>query len=307
MRWIPFIFVALTACMSNDITLCTAACTATERIANACTTNDFVSVRAQELQNLTATIAQVLQIITNDYQSCSSTSSSDDKSINQPLPLPRDCTEILSSGHLASGIYQIHPHPQGIYHSNISTPVNVYCDMDTDGGGWTVLQHRHNGLIDFYRDWEDYKLGFGFVNGDYWLGLQNLHWLTSTARYELRVDLEDFTGNKAYAKYNSFQIGDERLFYKLILGDYEGTAGDSLRRQNYMKFSTRDQEHDTLDEDHCAQHHKGAWWYSNCMDSNLNGLYLGPSVIDPNGMTWSSWDNTWQVLKKSEMKIRRIG
>ena len=116
--------------------------------------------------------------------------------------------------------------------------------MDTDGGGWTVFQRRRTGLVDFYRDWEDYKQGFGFVGGDYWLGLQNLHWLTYTARYELRVDLEDFNGNLAYAKYSSLQIAEERLFFKLIIGDYEGTAGDALHHHNNMSFSTKDQDHD---------------------------------------------------------------
>ena len=317
-EWTAFIFAVLIASMTNNITLCTAACTATECIALASTNDDLgpnlgtIDSCTQELQNLTATIAQFLQKqidihITHDDHNCSCSSSKTDESTILPFSLYRDCTEILSKGYLTSGIYKIHPFVQGLYHSNTTAPVNVYCDMDTDGGGWTVFQRRHNGLVDFYRDWEDYKQGFGYVNGDYWLGLQNLHWLTSTARYELRVDLEDFDGNRAYAKYNSFQIGDERLFYKLILGDYEGTAGNSLIRHNYKSFSTRDQDQDTLDEVHCAQVHKGAWWYADCMESNLNGLYMGPSVIDPNGMTWLSWDNTWKVLKKSEMKIRRIG
>ena len=266
MGWIPFIFVMFTAYMANDITLCIAACTATECIAGTCTTNDLGPAHTQELQNLTAIIAQVLQKpvnihITHDYPNCSSTSDDDDESTNQLTHLPRDCTEILSSGHLiTSGIYQIHPHPQDIYHSNKST-ISVYCDMDTDEGGWTVFQRRHNGLVDFYREWEDYKLGFGYVNGDYWLGLQNLHWLTSTATYELRVDLEDFTGNTVYAKYSKFHIGDERLFYKLILGDYEGTAGDSLSRHSNMNFSTRDQDQDIDSTINCAQLCSGAWWY----------------------------------------------
>ena len=145
------------------------------------------------------------------------------------------------------------------------------------------------------------------MNGDYWLGLQNLHWLTSTARYELRVDIQDFSGNKAYAKYNNFQIGDERLFYKLILGDYEGTASDSLSQQNYQSFSTRDQDHDINDVGHCAVFYSGAWWYADCHAANLNGLYMGPNQTDAKGMVWHYWENNWKVLKRSEMKIRRTG
>ena len=323
MEWTVFIFAVLTASMTNNITLSAAACTATECkvLTSRSSTNDDLGptdsctreVRelrnvTQELQNVTATIVQVLQKQMNihDYPNCSCSSFTTDKSTNLLDPLPRDCTEIFSQGNFTSAIYKIHPFIQGLYHSNTNTPVSAYCDMDTDGGGWTVFQRRHNGLVDFYRDWEDYKQGFGYVNGDYWLGLQNLHWLTSTAQYELRVDLEDFVGNRAFAKYNSFQIGDERLFFKLILGDYEGTAGDSLRTHNYMSFSTRDQDHDTHESLHCTQQYIGAWWHGACHDSNLNGLYMGPSQDHAKGMAWNKWENNWKVLKRSEMKIRHF-
>ena len=198
--------------------------------------------------------------------------------------------------------------PQGLYQSNTTlAPVNVYCDMDTDGGGWTVFQRRHYGVVDFYRDWEDYKQGFGYVNGDYWLGLQNLHWLTSTARYELRVDMEDFNENKVYAKYSSFRIGDERLFFKLFLGKYAGSVRDSLSYNNYKNFSTRDQDNDAWNDGQCAKLYTGAWWHGHCTASNLNGLYMGPSQTNGSGMGWLTLENNWNVLKRSEMKIRRIG
>ena len=226
-----------------------------------------------------------------------------EKATNQHPPLPRDCTYIFSQGNHTSGIYKIHPHtPQGLYHSIKSNSVNVYCDMDIDGGGWTVFQRRYNGLVGFYRDWEDYKHGFGYADGEYWLGLQNLHWLTYTAQYELRVDIEDFNGNLAYAKYSSFNIADEGSLFTLILGEYTGTASDSLNIHRGMSFSTRDQDHDTHDSAHCAQKYTGAWWYADCHTSNLNGLYTGSNEDDPKGMVW----HHRRVLKKSEMKIRRI-
>ena len=300
LSWISFVSALLTI-LTNNFTLCIAACTATECLAGLCTRNDLQPADGLSLR-------EPLNIrITHDYPNFSCSSLSEDQSTNQPPPpLPRDCTEILSSGHLTSGIYKINPHPQGIYHSNTST-IHVYCDMDTKGGGWTLFQRRHNGLVDFYRDWEDYKHGFGYVNGDYWLGLQNLHWLTSTASYELRVDIQDFDGNIVHAKYNSFQIGDERLFYKLILGDYEGTAGDSLSQHNYQSFSTRDQDHDINDASNCAVSYSGAWWYADCHSANLNGLYMGPNQEDAKGMVWYYFENSYKVLKSSEMKIRHIG
>ena len=39
----------------------------------------------------------------------------------------------------------------------------------------------------FARDWIDYKNGFGELSSNYWLGLENLHLLTSTGKYRLEA------------------------------------------------------------------------------------------------------------------------
>ncbi|XP_022340181.2 ficolin-1-like [Crassostrea virginica] len=85
----------------------------------------------------------------------------------------------------------------------------VYCDMTTDGGGWTVIQRRMDGSGDFDRKWKSYKEGFGNVHGEYWLGNEAMHLLTTKTSQELRVDMEKFTGEKAYAKYSTFLVGSE--------------------------------------------------------------------------------------------------
>ena len=106
--------------------------------------------------------------------------------------------------------------------------MQVLCDMTTDGGSWTVFRRRLDGSVDFYLGWESYKNGFGELNGEFWLGNDNLHRLTTTDEVILRVDLEDFEGQKVYAEYMSFKVADAADKYKLLIAVYSGTAGNSM-------------------------------------------------------------------------------
>lgn len=100
--------------------------------------------------------------------------------------------------------------------------------MSTNGGGWTVFQRRVDGSVDFYLEWKSYKNGFGNLNGEFWLGNDNLHRLTAVGIATLRVDLEDFEGDIRHAEYNKFTVAGEADNYRLLIGGYNGTAGDSL-------------------------------------------------------------------------------
>ena len=103
-----------------------------------------------------------------------------------------------------------------------SGPFDVYCDHSAPGGGWTVFQKRLDGSVDFYRGWNDYKLGFGNLNGEFWLGLDKIYRLTKSERCKLRVDLEDTAGKTAYAEYDMFAVTSERTKYQLGIGTYSG-------------------------------------------------------------------------------------
>ncbi|XP_071961759.1 ficolin-2-like [Antedon mediterranea] len=213
---------------------------------------------------------------------------------------PRDCSDLLERNSAAtSGAYMINIHDGG-------EPFRVYCDMETDGGGWTVFQRREDGSMNFYRNWVAYKAGFGNFNSEHWLGNDNIHRLTSDGHFELRVDMSTFEGESAYAHYDNFRIGDEESNYKLICGNYSGNAGDSLTLQNNHQFSTFDQDHDTSGSSCCVLY-KGAWWYEHCHDSNLNGLYLGGTTDQyAKGVVWKDWKDYYYSLKTTEMKIRGI-
>ena len=222
----------------------------------------------------------------------------------------RDCNDIAAQGHSKSGMHIIRPiiYPiDAVDDEAYNSKFKVYCDLESEDGAWTVFQQRgHNGLVNFYRDWQDYKRGFGYLESEFWLGLDKLHRLTTQARYRLKVVLEKANGDTAYATYDNFKIGDEEGSYKLLLGDYEGTAGDSMTYHAGMLFSTKDRDNDNKHSTHCAKKNKGGWWYNECQQSNLNGLYSTPGVSDINtGIRWYFWKRD-ESMKSSEMKIRRI-
>ena len=185
---------------------------------------------------------------------------------------------------------------------NIKGSFNVYCDMRTDGGGWTVFQRRQDGSVDFYRGWNDYKAGFGQLTAEFWLGNDKIHRLTASRPSSLRVELEDWNGVRVYAKYGKFNIGDEQALYRLEVGSYSGTAGDSLEwHHNNMAFSTKDRDNDRSSTN-CAVRCIGAWWYNSCQHSNLNGKYLGESY-NWQGVRWFDFRGDLS-LKFAEMKVR---
>ncbi|XP_019863898.1 PREDICTED: ficolin-2-like, partial [Amphimedon queenslandica] len=176
------------------------------------------------------------------------------------------------------------------------------CDMETDGGGWTVFQRRQDGSVDFFRYWTDYENGFGDLTGEFWLGLSKIHRLTKEGSNTLRVDLGDFEGNTAYANYSTFSVSDGSTEYILTVGGYSGTAGDSLAYHNGSRFSTRDNDNDN-NGGNCAQSGTGAWWYNSCYYSNLNGRYFNTATNNGRGIRWHYWKYT--TLKFTEIKTRR--
>nr|XP_048679113.1 LOW QUALITY PROTEIN: ficolin-2-like [Caretta caretta] len=211
----------------------------------------------------------------------------------------KNCKELLARGNRMSGWYTIYP--------SDCKAMTVLCDMDTDGGGWIVFQRRVDGSVDFYRDWNSYKRGFGSRLSEFWLGNDNIHLLTSLGPNELRIDLRDFDNNYEFATFSSFKITGETEKYTLIIGPFvNGTAGDSLTMQNNMPFTTQDRDND-LYSGNCATSFKGAWWYKECHWSNLNGLYLrGAHESYADGVNWKTGKGHKYSYKVSEMKFRPV-
>ncbi|XP_041811189.1 angiopoietin-2b [Chelmon rostratus] len=216
----------------------------------------------------------------------------------EPLTF-RDCAAILRSGMTESGIYNIRL-------PNSTQTVKVFCDMKTRGGGWTVLQHRRNGSVDFHRGWREYKMGFGEPSGEHWLGNDIIHKLTSSQEYSLHVQLKDREGNEAFSHYDRFYIDGEDNGYSLHAEGFSGTAGrtSSLTHAG-TQFSTKDRDNDRC-TCKCAQLASGGWWFEACGPSNLNGIYYpaSSSVVRYNGIKWYYWKGPNLMATMTTMMVR---
>ncbi|XP_073081717.1 tenascin isoform X3 [Manis javanica] len=209
-------------------------------------------------------------------------------------PFPRDCSQAMLNGDTTSGLYTIY------LNGDKAQPLEVFCDMTSDGGGWIVFLRRKNGHEDFYRNWKAYAAGFGDRREEFWLGLDNLNKITAQGQYELRVDLRDH-GKTAYAVYDKFSVGDAKTRYKLKVEGYSGTAGDSMAYHNGRSFSTFDKDTDSAITN-CALSYKGAFWYKNCHRVNLMGRYGDNNHSQ--GVNWFHWKGHEYSIQFAEMKLR---
>nr|XP_020470017.1 fibrinogen gamma chain [Monopterus albus] len=236
-----------------------------------------------------------------------------------------DCQDIANKGATTSGLYFVKP-------AKATEQFLVYCEIDNFGRGFTVIQRRRDGSVDFHKDWTQYKQGFGYLSPDdtteFWLGNEKIHLLTLSTTFPtvLRIELVDWEGNKRYADYTRFRVGPEADKYRLTYAYYfGGDAGDAFdgvdfgddpsdkfyTSHNGMHFSTHDQDNDKYDGN-CAQQDRSGWWMNRCHAAHLNGRYYrggrytakdaGEHGYD-NGIIWATWHDRWYSLKETTMKI----
>ncbi|XP_072300020.1 microfibril-associated glycoprotein 4-like [Eucyclogobius newberryi] len=194
---------------------------------------------------------------------------------------PVDCSDILlQDPDSSSGVYTIYP-------SDERLGVSVYCDMDTIQGPWTVFQRRMDVLF---------------------TGLEFLHKITARGKQELLVEMEDFEGNKASARYSSFYVGAECDGFQLTVSGFtDGGAGDSLTYHNNMKFTTFDKDQDLL-SGNSAKQYLGAFWYNSGHETNPNGVYRwgADNTLSALGVEWKTWKGFDYSLKSISMKTHPV-
>ncbi|XP_074059436.1 angiopoietin-related protein 6 [Macrotis lagotis] len=211
----------------------------------------------------------------------------------------QDCLEAQKGRQGISGVYQVRLGQKS---------VSVWCEQQLEGGGWMVIQRRQDGSVNFFTNWQNYKVGFGQPDGEHWLGLETIHLLTHLRDHELLVLLEDWSGRVVYARYDGFSLESESDHYRLRLGHYRGDAGDSLSWHNDKPFSTVDRDRDSY-SGNCALYQRGGWWYHACAHSNLNGVWhLGGHYRSryQDGVYWAEFRGGAYSLKKVAMLIRPL-
>ncbi|KAM9857017.1 fibrinogen gamma chain [Aulostomus maculatus] len=279
-----------------------------------------------DLQNLISSnerrMVDLRQLSVNLQQKCREPCK--DSTEIQPIQ-GTDCQDIANKGATVSGLYFVKP-------QQAAEMFLVYCEIDQFGRGFTVIQRRRDGSLDFKKNWIQYKNGFGHLSTDdtteFWLGLEKMHLLTPSSNIPtvLRIELVDWDGNKRYADYTMFKVGPEADMYRLTYGYYlGGDAGDafdgfdfgddpsdkSYTSHNGMRFSTFDKDNDKYDGN-CAMQDGSGWWMNRCHAAHLNGKYYqggrytekdaGEYGYD-NGIIWVTWHSRWYSLKETTMKL----
>ena len=201
----------------------------------------------------------------------------------------------------SSGVYTI-----GNFCGVNGSNSRVYCDTTSGGGGWTVIERRRDGSVDFTnRDWVEYEDGFGSLDGEFWLGLRSLNCLTNHANWELRIYYQLSNGTKSYLHYNHFAVGPAKDHYRLTISGFDDVGlgnpfvhnphSDSL---NGMAFTSRDRDNDIWSHNCAIASNKGGWWYKMCSAVRLHNKYNDEHTILLNGM--------WHALPFMEIKIRPL-
>ncbi|RVE56753.1 hypothetical protein OJAV_G00224760 [Oryzias javanicus] len=244
------------------------------------------------MENVQSMVDRRVENITGTVNRLSSTCNTQCAVQNSPqfLLAPRNCSDYNVLETRKNGVYRVTPDPR-------NGTFEVFCEMESYGGGWTVIQQRLDGSVSFNRTWTEYKKGFGNLRGEFWLGNDHIHLLTKAKDMTLRIELEDFEGVREYAKYDQFYVANEFLHYRLSISGYSGTAGNAISFNKHFNhdqkfFSTPDLDNDMYPSGNCGAYYSSGWWFDACMSANLNGKYYHKRYKGVrNGIFWGTWHN----------------
>ncbi|ELK08071.1 angiopoietin-related protein 4 [Pteropus alecto] len=215
--------------------------------------------------------------------------------------LPRDCQELFEDGERQSGLFRIQPRG--------SLPFLVNCKMTSDGG-WTIIQRRQDGSVDFNQPWEAYKAGFGDPQGEFWLGLEKVHLILGGRGSRLAVQLQDWEGNAESLQFPVHLGGEDTAYSLQLTAPVASKLGATTVMPSGLSlpFSTWDQDHDLRGDKNCAKSLSGGWWFGTCGHSNLNGQYFHSIPQQrqqrKKGIFWKTWRGRYYPLQATTMLIQ---
>lgn len=199
----------------------------------------------------------------------------------------------------------------------------VYCDMCLrNQEGWIVIQRRVDESVSFEgKNWQQYKTGFGNYSGNYWMGLEKIHTITSLGTYDLFIGFKD-GGLSMFLKrayYKGFSVASEADNYRMTYTEFDAgmsNASNGLSMHRDKFFTTFDNDNDGVSVN-CAEHSDifyGGWWFGadptnddiigQCYQSNLNGKYYADGGGD-DGIKWVEL-SSFTSLTATIMAIRKV-
>ena len=152
------------------------------------------------------------------------------------------------------------------------------------------------------------------MDGNFWIGLEEIHQLTTRHDVSLYIDIETFEGEPFTLKLQTFYVGNAASNYVIHFTGYSHSSDRvkvDLFPSSYdgMMFTTRDRDNDLKDYNCASEDHRGGWWYKKCARINPNGNYEGDVTPTATAMhacyidTTSGCTNS-KALKAVEMIIR---
>ncbi|XP_045215516.2 techylectin-5A-like [Mercenaria mercenaria] len=221
---------------------------------------------------------------------------------------PSDCKDILQNNiHAKTGVHEIK-----LWKSRKT--LNVFCDMDTAGGGWTVFQNRFDGAINFNENFTAYETGFGELEGEFWLGLRYVQEIADQSATEIRLDLSDGFGREGYEAFQDFRLSETFLYTLHIRKESRSFSGGreqfeeastGFASNNGYYFAARDR----LKYQYCVDGAESGWWHvaDGCGGVDLNAHYLNPGTPlneSTQGFKHFGFAGRYS-LRASKMMIRR--